>query len=243
MRWEGEGAAAAVLWTEQATHWGDTGQGRFSAPPYRDGQAQNSPRRAPPVLPAPLPPCTRSTARKLHARAASRAPRALRLARHDVSVAELKLLNRSVKELRNAWRVFHPFTNRRKVAVYGSARTHPDHPLYAMARELGEALARYVNSQVGNKLIVCTPSNRVFAINAATGKGEWEFDAKSDTNLTPNERIACRGVAYWKDPVAPPQSECAERILLATFDRRLIAIDLANGKACSTTPMLPPWAM
>jgi hypothetical protein len=53
---------------------------------------------------------------------------ALRLARHDVSVAELKLLNRSVKELRNAWRVFRPFTNRRKVAVYGSARTHPDEP-------------------------------------------------------------------------------------------------------------------
>ena len=53
---------------------------------------------------------------------------ALRLARHDVSVAELKLLNRAVKELRNAWRVFRPYTNRRKVAVYGSARTHPDEP-------------------------------------------------------------------------------------------------------------------
>ena len=52
----------------------------------------------------------------------------LRLARHDVSVAELKLLNRAVKELRNAWRVFRPYTNRRKVAVYGSARTHPDEP-------------------------------------------------------------------------------------------------------------------
>ncbi|MFN5960409.1 MAG: TIGR00730 family Rossman fold protein [Verrucomicrobiota bacterium] len=53
---------------------------------------------------------------------------ALRLARHDVSVAELKLLNRAVKELRNAWRVFRPFGNRRKVAVYGSARTRPDEP-------------------------------------------------------------------------------------------------------------------
>ncbi|HEX2748110.1 MAG TPA: LOG family protein [Verrucomicrobiales bacterium] len=51
---------------------------------------------------------------------------ALRLARHDVNVAELKLLNRTCKELRNAWRVFRPYDNRRKIAIYGSARTHPD---------------------------------------------------------------------------------------------------------------------
>lgn len=53
---------------------------------------------------------------------------ALRLARHDVNVAELKLLNRSFKELRNAWRVFRPYGNRRKIAIYGSARTQPDQP-------------------------------------------------------------------------------------------------------------------
>jgi uncharacterized protein (TIGR00730 family) len=53
---------------------------------------------------------------------------ALRLARHDVSVAELKLQNRVCKELRNAWRVFRPYDNRRKIAVYGSARTAPDMP-------------------------------------------------------------------------------------------------------------------
>ena len=53
---------------------------------------------------------------------------ALRLARHDVTVAELKLLNRACKELRNAWRIFRPYDNRRKIAVYGSARTHPDMP-------------------------------------------------------------------------------------------------------------------
>ncbi len=52
----------------------------------------------------------------------------LRLARHDASIAELKLLNRACKELRNAWRVFRPYENRRKIAVYGSARTTPEAP-------------------------------------------------------------------------------------------------------------------
>ncbi len=52
----------------------------------------------------------------------------LRLARHDVTVAELKLLNRACKELRNAWRVFRPYDDRRKIAIYGSARTPQDLP-------------------------------------------------------------------------------------------------------------------
>src|SRR5687767_6481794 len=51
---------------------------------------------------------------------------ALRLAKHDVATADLKLLNRICKELRNAWRVFRPYENRRKIAIYGSARTLPD---------------------------------------------------------------------------------------------------------------------
>lgn len=53
---------------------------------------------------------------------------ALRLARQEASVAELKLLNRVLKELRNAWRVFRPYDNRRKIAIYGSARTPEDMP-------------------------------------------------------------------------------------------------------------------
>ena len=52
----------------------------------------------------------------------------LRLAKHEACESELKLLNRTCKELRNAWRVFRPFDNRRKIAIYGSARTSPDMP-------------------------------------------------------------------------------------------------------------------
>jgi uncharacterized protein (TIGR00730 family) len=53
---------------------------------------------------------------------------ALRLQRHDVTIAELKLLNRTCKELRTAWRVFRPYAKRRKIAIYGSARTSPTAP-------------------------------------------------------------------------------------------------------------------
>ena len=43
----------------------------------------------------------------------------------------------------------------------------------------------------------------------------------------------CRGLAYWRNPAAPPKAPCAERIFMATNDRRLFALDAATGKACA----------
>ena len=51
---------------------------------------------------------------------------ALKMGRDQTSVADLKMLNRALKELRYAVRVFAPYRDRRKVAVFGSARTPED---------------------------------------------------------------------------------------------------------------------
>ncbi len=48
---------------------------------------------------------------------------ALKIGRDHMSVADLKLFNRSLKELRHAARIFAPYRDRRKVVVFGSART------------------------------------------------------------------------------------------------------------------------
>ncbi len=58
---------------------------------------------------------------------------ALKLARDPVPLADMKLLNRALKEMRRATNVFAPFGHRRKVAVFGSARTRPDEPDYQAA--------------------------------------------------------------------------------------------------------------
>ena len=50
---------------------------------------------------------------------------ALKAARDPISVADLKLFNRSLNEMRYAARVFAPFRHKRKVVVFGSARTLP----------------------------------------------------------------------------------------------------------------------
>jgi uncharacterized protein (TIGR00730 family) len=51
---------------------------------------------------------------------------ALKIARDEMTVADLKLINRSAKEMRSAAKIFAPFKHLRKVAVFGSARSADD---------------------------------------------------------------------------------------------------------------------
>ena len=60
----------------------------------------------------------------------------------DCSTGDLKLLNSTLKELRHAFRVFAPWAHVRKVAVFGSARTQPDHPDFEQARRFAERIVQ-----------------------------------------------------------------------------------------------------
>ncbi len=66
----------------------------------------------------------------------------LRLISDGQDTGQLKLLNRALKDMRYAYRVFNRYRARRKVAIFGSARTPPDHPNYQAAREFSTAIAR-----------------------------------------------------------------------------------------------------
>jgi len=84
----------------------------------------------------------------------------------------------------------------------------------------------------GGRLYLCTPFNVASAHDPATGKALWRFDPKIDTTLRYPNSFNCRGVAYWRDPAAPANAPCAERVFMATNDRRLFALDAATGEAC-----------
>src|SRR6266571_4914999 len=68
---------------------------------------------------------------------------ALKIARDQMSVADLKLINRSVREMRYAAKVFAPFQHFRKVAVFGSARTSSDAPDYQIAEDFGREMVAH----------------------------------------------------------------------------------------------------
>ncbi|MEC9375561.1 MAG: pyrroloquinoline quinone-dependent dehydrogenase [Pseudomonadota bacterium] len=85
--------------------------------------------------------------------------------------------------------------------------------------------------EAGGYLVTCTPFNRVIALNPSTGEEIWTFDPK--INLIPYAgRFNCRGVTQWRDSELDASEVCAFRIVLATNDRRLMAIDATNGEFC-----------
>ena len=57
----------------------------------------------------------------------------LRLHDSHLDILDLKIVNRAVKELRHAFRVFLDYRHRRKISIFGSARTSSDDPNYQMA--------------------------------------------------------------------------------------------------------------
>ena len=71
-----------------------------------------------------------------------------------------------------------------------------------------------------------TPTNRVFAINAASGEELWRFDAKIDRNRGYSE-VTSRGVTYW-------EQGNTRRIFVATVDGRIISLNADNGQIASS---------
>jgi uncharacterized protein (TIGR00730 family) len=57
----------------------------------------------------------------------------LKLNDYQLDTLDLKILNRTLKELRYAFRVFQPYRNRPKISMFGSARTPPHDPNYQLA--------------------------------------------------------------------------------------------------------------
>lgn len=66
-----------------------------------------------------------------------------RLEHDQTARGDLKILSRTLRELRYAFTVFRPYRRRRKVTIFGSARTKPDHPEYQSAVELGNKMAEH----------------------------------------------------------------------------------------------------
>ncbi len=65
-----------------------------------------------------------------------------RLHLDEIPRGDLKILSRTLRELRYAFKVFLPFRRIRKVTIFGSARTQPDHPTYVQAVDLGGKMAK-----------------------------------------------------------------------------------------------------
>ncbi|HLA30047.1 MAG TPA: LOG family protein [Pseudomonas sp.] len=67
----------------------------------------------------------------------------IRMAQADRNRWDAKIMLQTLREMEHAFSSLEQFKRRRKVTVFGSARTPRDHPLYALARDLGATLAKH----------------------------------------------------------------------------------------------------
>ena len=92
-----------------------------------------------------------------------------------------------------------------------------------------------VNPILANgKLYICTPFNRIVALDPGTGTEAWSYDPEIDKENTYSKGSYCRGVAYWSEATTKNQEDaCNKRVLSGIGDGRLIAVDADTGRTCS----------
>jgi quinoprotein glucose dehydrogenase len=88
---------------------------------------------------------------------------------------------------------------------------------------------------IGGRLYTVTSLSQLAAIDAATGETLWVFDPESWRAGPPtNLGFVHRGCAYWRDRGARQPATGEERLLYASTDSWLYAIDARTGKPVAT---------
>ncbi|HXW31364.1 MAG TPA: pyrroloquinoline quinone-dependent dehydrogenase, partial [Xanthobacteraceae bacterium] len=122
--------------------------------------------------------------------------------------------------------------DRGNVGRLGLAWTYHTGEQERRGKNFGQGASEATPILADGKLLVCTPFNRLIALDPATGKELWTFDAELSPDLWGPNQLICRGVAVWHDRVATDGGVCATRVFMTTNDARLLAVDAATGKPC-----------
>ncbi|HEV8151105.1 MAG TPA: pyrroloquinoline quinone-dependent dehydrogenase, partial [Gemmatimonadales bacterium] len=80
-------------------------------------------------------------------------------------------------------------------------------------------------------MYLSTPLGRVIALDAETGQERWVTDLAVQPIGFGD--FTTRGLSLWGDPRAVRGALCALRVIVATLDARLFALDAHDGKRCS----------
>ncbi|WP_128254151.1 pyrroloquinoline quinone-dependent dehydrogenase [Falsirhodobacter deserti] len=101
---------------------------------------------------------------------------------------------------------------------------------------MGDAEGKYAAEttplKIGNQLVMCSAKNILISIDAATGEENWRYDPQVSNDAIPYS-ASCRGVSVYTAPDVPDGALCKSRVIEATIDARLIAVDLTTGDLCS----------
>lgn len=93
--------------------------------------------------------------------------------------------------------------------------------------------AQNTPQKIGDSLYVCSSSNKVFALDPATGAEQWRFDPQVPARAMESLfSVACRSVGYFAAAGDAAAAPCGQRLFVTTADGRLIALDARDGRVC-----------
>lgn len=107
-----------------------------------------------------------------------------KLASEDPGVLNLKITEAVIKDLRYSFKVFNQFSKRKKITIFGSARTNKKHPCYKMAFNFAKQAAskKYMIITGGGPGIMA-------AGNAGAAKSSFGLNIRLPFEQQPNEFI------------------------------------------------------
>jgi len=94
--------------------------------------------------------------------------------------------------------------------------------------------------KVADTLYLCSQHQRLFAVDAKTGKLRWSYDPHVKDNPT-FQHLTCRGVSYHETPAgavnyggtAAP-TDCLRTVFLPVNDGRMVALNADTGRPCES---------
>ena len=126
------------------------------------------------------------------------------------------------------------------VALISKENVHLLKPAWTF--RTGDANEIFQNTPIlaSGLLVVCSPFNKVSALDPLTGAQVWTYDPEIARVRYPN-LANCRALAQWSDSEAATQLEpigqtvnaCVNRLFMATNDARLISLDGLTGMVCA----------
>jgi hypothetical protein len=115
----------------------------------------------------------------------------LKLLRDQTNRGDIKLINKSFKELRYALKIFAPYRDVRKVSIFGSARTPESHDDYRQAAEFARKMAE------AGWMVITGAGGGIMAAGHAGGGAEpsfglairLPFEQKTNTFIANNPKL------------------------------------------------------
>lgn len=119
--------------------------------------------------------------------------------------------------------------NVRRLQVAWRYHTGETAPAFATARPTSLEATPVV---VDGTMYLSTPLGRVLALDPVTGAERWAYDPQVNRSTEFGD-FASRGVSVWRDSTRTADAPCARRVIIATIDARLIALDARSGAPCA----------